>query len=577
MTAKQLQAWVKANITAENAEIELYWRWARHMCRTNLWFLSYEVLEYRDLDHKFHGRMCDRLQRWPMRDDLTPYPYQADAWPRGGFKTTLATVARSIQIILCCQEETFLIQHGEKDQAKAILSEIKGHLAENELLKWLFPDVLFKNPKNDSETWTREQATVRRSGIYKEATFEVASADSDSTGGHYTVLIFDDLVTAKNVSTPEQIEKVHRHFRITSGGPFQDQRWIKPGDARWKDHYRQHQFWNDEKQELQIPHRTALIFTRWDANDSNSRVIDPKNASFQGKVDVCIERAWNPDTSHPEGGWSFFPKKFPKWKLQDIAGFLGPSSFSAQYQQDPYPADAQILKKEYIQYYRPVDLVNMDLEYYTAIDPNIKSDDPSADWGVIMTVGVDVAGNFYIIRISRGRFTPEEQIQNVLQHNEMFEPRVVCFEIVGAQQILLNMLMTKAKSLGMRIPIHKVTRGGTSSAQNKNRRILATEPIYAAKRVFLPKGIPTTEDFVEEMLRWNPIKKKQQDDQLDAFADIVTVATGVTSRLQRMKKPKEEEVDLTPKPGTIAAGTGDRLLSMVAPGRQGWRSRRSRR
>lgn len=533
-TKAQVEQWAKEHVSPEQARVELWRRWMADMGRKDLFFLAREILGFKDLDSKFHWEQCKRLESWPLDETGYPVKVMADFWPRGGFKTTLASVARCIQLVIRCPEETILIEHGVLDKANNILQEIKDHLEDNAILKWLYPEIFFDNPKRQAPTWTKEAATCKRVGKYKEKTFQTSSAESDSTGGHYTFIDFDDLVCEENVNTLEAMNRVYRH--MTKFDTLKDERNIRPEDPTWKPWYKSLQGWElRQKGVLWLPARVAIIATRWDARDANSRVIDPNNKEWAGMVDVNIQQAIRKD------GTSFFPARFPLRELENIKRRMGPFSFSAQYQQDPYPEDAQLFKKEYFQFWtdnrnEKAKFLPPNLLYYTAVDPNIKSDDPNADFGVVMTVALDGYGNFYVMKIDRDHFTPNELNDAILAHVKIFDPRWVGIETAGYQHTAISWIKEKAAAMGVNIRIKEIPRGGRS-AESKTRRIQSIEPVLAAHRVYLRKNDAQHKLFMDEAIAY----PRGNDDQLDAFSDIVKMAK--PPALERKEKKRVEAGD----------------------------------
>lgn len=514
------------------AELELWRRWMRWKCREDMWFLASEILGYEDLDEDFHGRMCKRLERFAERDVGRPFTVMSDFWPRGGFKTTLGTVVRAIQVILRNPEETILIEHGKLDKAVGILSEIRQHFEKNEVLRWLFPDIIWKRPDIHAPKWTEKAICLKRKGEYKEQSIQVASPETGNTGGHYTFIIYDDLVCEENINTVAMMNQVYEHFRMFRN--LKDERHIKKTSRKWWPWMERNQFFGvKKKDELWAPFRVAIMATRWDARDANSKIIDPKNENWAGLVDVNIVRAEQEVGGGGIAGRgdgagrgkivSFFPKKFPLEELAEIKKTLGPYKYAAQFMQDPYPEDAQLFRRASFGWWTPEKNDpnsfypgTQVLWHYTAVDIAVKLDDADADRSVVMTCGVDAFGRYFMQRISSGHLTPQEVNIHILQHAKLFSPRLILFESTGAQATLLSYLRDEASTLGLYLPLKLLPRGGRN-AESKERRIQAIEPVLSAKRVFLRRGDPTHEAFVDEATSYPRGRK----DQLDAFADIV--------------------------------------------------------
>lgn len=133
-----------------------------------------------------------------------------DLWFREGFKSTVITIALTIQNILNDPEITVGIFSHTKPIAKSFLRVIKREFESNEVLKECFPDVLYANPAAESPKWSEDGGIlVKRKTNPPEATVEGNGlVDGMPTGRHYKLRVYDDVITAESVSTPDQMRKV---------------------------------------------------------------------------------------------------------------------------------------------------------------------------------------------------------------------------------------------------------------------------------------------------------------------------------------------------------------------------------
>lgn len=132
-----------------------------------------------------------------------------DLWARGHYKSTVITFALTIQDILNDPELTFGIFSFSRPIAKQFLRQIKTEFETNALLKWAFDDILFESPVGQAPKWSEDDGIiVKRNGNPKESTVEAwGLVDGMPTSKHFKRLVYDDVVTDKSVTTPEQIKK----------------------------------------------------------------------------------------------------------------------------------------------------------------------------------------------------------------------------------------------------------------------------------------------------------------------------------------------------------------------------------
>jgi phage terminase large subunit-like protein len=173
----------------------------RWLGRNDLFFLLTVLLGRRDLKHPWLFARCREVQGSPDG--------HLDLWAREHYKSTIITFALTIQDILKDPEETFGIFSHTRDIAKYFLTQIMRELGNNEMLKGLYPDVLYQNPKRESPKWSEDDGiVVKRKANPKESTVEAwGLVDGQPTGKHFRTRIYDDVVTMSSVGTPAQIRK----------------------------------------------------------------------------------------------------------------------------------------------------------------------------------------------------------------------------------------------------------------------------------------------------------------------------------------------------------------------------------
>jgi hypothetical protein len=99
-----------------------------------------------------------------------------DLWSRFHYKSTLITFAGSIQEVIRNPEIKIAIFSAVKPIAAAFLSQIKGEFETNELLKFVYQDVLYANPRvlgangRPAKWGVARGITVKRKSNPKEAT-----------------------------------------------------------------------------------------------------------------------------------------------------------------------------------------------------------------------------------------------------------------------------------------------------------------------------------------------------------------------------------------------------------------------
>ncbi len=173
----------------------------RRLCQEDLFYLLTRGLARADINRDWLFDRCEEVQNAPDG--------YIDLWAREHYKSTIITYGKTIQDILNNPEITVGIFSHTKPIARAFLRQIKYELETNERLKFLFSDILYAEPKK-ADNWSEEKGiTVKRESNPKEATVEAHGlVDGQPTSKHFSLLVYDDVVTRESVTTPEMIEKV---------------------------------------------------------------------------------------------------------------------------------------------------------------------------------------------------------------------------------------------------------------------------------------------------------------------------------------------------------------------------------
>jgi hypothetical protein len=142
---------------AANDDPELVRRVKRRLAQSDLFFLLVYVLGRADLNRDWYFARCREVQAGPNG--------YLDLWGREHGKSSLITFGLTIQDILNDPEITVGIFSYSRPIAKAFLRQIKTEFESNEMLRALFPDILWADPQRDAPKWSSDDGIiVRRKG-----------------------------------------------------------------------------------------------------------------------------------------------------------------------------------------------------------------------------------------------------------------------------------------------------------------------------------------------------------------------------------------------------------------------------
>jgi len=181
----------------------------RELCKNDLYFLLRYALNRKDIEADYRSEEANDWLFNQIRAVQAEPDDMLDLWAREHYKSTVITYALTIQEIIKNPEITACIFSHTRPIAKGFLRQIKRELEMNENLKEWFPEIFYQNPQKEAVKWSEDDGImVKRKSNPKEATLEAwGVVDGQPTSKHYSLLIYDDIVTKESVTSPEMIEK----------------------------------------------------------------------------------------------------------------------------------------------------------------------------------------------------------------------------------------------------------------------------------------------------------------------------------------------------------------------------------
>lgn len=438
-------------------------------CRKDLFFLMVYACGRKDMDNDWCFARCREVQAEPDG--------RLDLWAREHYKSTIITVGLTIQNILNDPNITVGIFSHTRPIAKAFLRQIKREFETNALLQELFPHI--RPPAGKSpRTWSEDGGiVVNRASNPKEATVEAwGLVDGQPTSKHFSLLIYDDVVTRESVGTPEQIKKTTEAWELSlnlgaHGG------------------------------------RRRMIGTRYHHFDTWQAIMD------RGAAVPRVYPATEDGTA--TGKPVFLSPEALAEKRRD----QGPYTFSAQMLQNPTADKAQGFRWEWLRFYTPgkEPVCNR----YILVDPaGAKKKD--SDYSVFWVVGLGEDNNIYILDGIRDRLNLTERAAALFRLHRVHRPLGVGYEQYGMQADIEHIRYMQEQE---RYRFAVTQLGG---AMPKNDRIRRLVPAFERSRVYLPETMLRRDadgrsydlvgHFVQE--EYEPFPVCAHDDMLDCLARL---------------------------------------------------------
>jgi len=470
----------------------------------DLYFFNRFILESSEERRKMlvphvHGEWAKWFKSTPKRIKLILVP-------RGCFKTTFFTVGWSLQQIARDRNSRILIANATLSNSQKMLSEIKNHITSNETFKELYGEMY--DPKLK---WSNNEIVVKGRAVgTRESTVTVAGAGGNMVSQHYSCILCDDLVNDINSGTRYLADKIID--------------W-------WK-----------RSLSLLDPNGVMLVIgTRWSYYELYSYLME----KHQDEIDMYIRGAYNPD------GSLYFPERLGAEKLKELREFHGSYFFSSFYLNDPVDAESALIKKEQIKYYGTGEETQVpdNLAIFSVCDPAV-SQEATADYSSVTTVGIDWQNNWYVLETRRGRWTTGELITELFATFKRWNPITMSIEVIGQAQGLMEPIYNEEERLGVFLPIEEIKTRSMISKEARIRSIL--QPRFERGKVFIRREMEELED---ELLRF---PKSKHDDLIDPLTDVEMIgftpdkieekkqSNGgyLESKLKEINKPKEPIDDI---------------------------------
>lgn len=397
--------------------------------------------------------------------------------PRSHLKTKLVSTGYPVFKIVNNPKIRILISSATWQMAVDIHTAVQKTLQNSERLIDIWGDF-----SKDATIWSQDRTRLAENDK-REPTITAAGIDNNLVGGHYDLILMDDVVNRDNVSTMDQIGKV-----VT----------------RYKDYL-----------DLLEPHGEMIVIgTRWHDADLYGWILDPSNAGRDDFL-TLIMRAYEGNIMTGEDFSALWKGKFDREGLLKKLRSEGWAHFSAQYLNDPVPEEDATFKRSWFKYYQADDMRGSLLNKFLLIDPAI-SLAKDADYTAMVVVGVDEYNNIFILDIVRKRLSPKDIIDQIFRLRELWRLSDVAMEQVAFQKAIGYALRDDIRF--KRQPFHITEL--KPNERSKDSRIKGLQPLYENGKIFHNKQLANNIYLEDELVRF---PRTSHDDIIDALAYVPDV------------------------------------------------------
>lgn len=199
------------------------------------------------------------------------------------------------------------------------------------------------------------------------------------------------------------------------------------------------------------------------------------------------------------------PVREPQWVLDELQAEMGMESFSAQYQQDPVPAEGIRFKREWVVEYS--ELPELSEGIITQSWDTAMKGHAGADFSVC-TTWLEHSKKHYLIDIFREQLEFPDLLDQALAQYQLHRPGEVLIEDRSSGTPLAQHLRANTS---IRVRECKPDR----DKQVRFDRIL---PMFRAKEVYLPRNAPWLATLMNELLAF---PSSRHDDQVDSISQYL--------------------------------------------------------
>ena len=203
--------WLAAAIDRREMEAQAVYR---TLIAQDLWFVFYFIVK------PFSDESGKRLANSPFAVKYAreieegPKDFTEDLVAREHFKTTLITIAETIQFTVANPEASTGFFSHVRPVAKKFLTTMKDIFQRETFLHYCFPDVVWENCERDAPIWSLDDGiTLRRKTTRKEPSIGAYGLiEGMPIGMHFERMIFDDISTEDTAESFDQMEKIKLKF-----------------------------------------------------------------------------------------------------------------------------------------------------------------------------------------------------------------------------------------------------------------------------------------------------------------------------------------------------------------------------
>lgn len=348
-----------------------------------------------------------------------------------------------------------------QDRASEMMHFVQYQLLNNQKIIDLF------GKQRGTSNWSKEKIRVTRDGknasMSPDPTLKVLGADSRMIGGHYDLIVMDDVCDEVSTSTEHRRQKTVSWFNNTLS-PM-----LEPGG------------------------KIINIGTSWHPGDIHHYLIDRAGFAHKKYKAIIYE---DKESGRNKVLWK---DRWPYKKLVGLRKRIGTNSFAMQMQNEFLSAEDAPIQYEWIKYY---DKQPSHLTKYMGVD--LASESMTSDYFVICVIGIDSLGDIYVLDLVRTKASMYKQFELIKEKDRQWSPVKIGVESVASQKMIVDELMRTTT-----MPIVPIK---SSTTSRRDDRVMRLSVLFESGRIFLSDDLTI---LVDELTAY---PKGEHDDTVDGLS-----------------------------------------------------------
>jgi len=366
-----------------------------------------------------------------------------------------------------------------QDKANEMMMFVQNALTTNETILDIWGNI--KNPAE----WSKSAIRVlrRQPGTApKEPTLQVLGVTSSMVGGHYDLIILDDITDAKNSRTENRRRDLVNWYNMT----------LLPM--------------------LEPEGKIISIGTKWHELDIHSYFQKQDRYTCSRHVAILDD----------EKGEVLWPNRWTYKKLMEIKNEVGTASFYMQYQNEVVSDEDAIIKWDWItRSYDGYKFPEQPYKVYMGVD--LSSSGEEADYFSISVIVVK-DGKIYLVDSYRGHHTLSEQFREIMRMDQRWRPRKIGIDSAAQQKSIVEHIVEKNPSLPI-VPVKP------SIVNDRMSRVQRLSVFFEQDRIYMDSAY---EYYADELTMF---PRGAHDDSIDSLCFALEAANFGAEKMDWSRVP----------------------------------------